>query len=272
MEVIFNKWEWLQEYIITYGGKVLLALIILVIGLWVIKSVGKGFERVMKLKNVDATLQPFLKSLATITLKALLIVSVISLIGIPMTSFVAILGAAGLAIGMALSGTLQNFAGGVILLIFKPFKVGDFIEAQGYMGTVNEIQIFVTILTTPDNKLIYIPNGGLSTGSLTNFSAQTKRRVDITVGIDYSDDIDKAKQIAKEVVVKNEKIDKDPEPLIVVSNLGESSVDILVRVWCDSAEYWNVTFYLNEELKKAFDKNNISIPFPQRTVHLVNNQ
>ena len=265
-----NKFDAFQTYIVEYGAKIILAIVVLIIGLWIIKRIGKGIKKVMNLRNMEPTLQIFLGSLITITLKTLLIISVIGMIGVPMTSFIAILGAAGLAIGMALSGTLQNFAGGVILLIFKPFKVGDVIEAQGYIGVVKEIQIFVTILTTADNKMIFIPNGGLSTGSLTNYSAQSKRRVDITIGIDYSDDIDKARKVCKEVVAKNEKIDKDPEPLIAVSELGDSSVNMLVRVWCDTSEYWNVTFYLNEELKKAFDKNKLSIPFPQRTVHIIN--
>ncbi|MBN2165008.1 MAG: mechanosensitive ion channel [Marinilabiliaceae bacterium] len=271
MEDLNGKIELLQSYVINYGGKVLMAIIVLVIGLWIVKRISKGIKKVLGMRHVDPTLQPFLLSLITITLKTLLVISVIGMVGVPMTSFIAILGAAGLAIGMALSGTLQNFAGGVILLIFKPFKVGDVIEAQGYIGVVKEIQIFVTLLTTADNKLIFIPNGGLSTGSLTNYSAQEKRRIDIIVGIDYNDDIDKAREICLAVANRNEIIDKDPAPFVGVSSLADSSVNILVRVWCDTVAYWDVTFYLNEELKKAFDKQGITIPFPQQTVHIVNN-
>lgn len=265
-----GRFEEIQALVLKHGVQVLTAIVVFIIGMWIIKRIGKGIQKVMELRNMEPTLQSFLKSLITITLKTLLIVSVVGMIGIPMTSFIAILGAAGLAVGMALSGTLQNFAGGVILLIFKPFKVGDVIEAQGYIGVVKEIEIFVTQLTTADNKLVFIPNGGLSTGSLTNYSAQEKRRVDVTIGIDYGDDIDKAREIGLAVANKNEKIHKDPAPMVVVSELADSSVNLIVRVWCNTPHYWDVMFYLNEELKKAFDKNNISIPFPQRTVHIVN--
>jgi small conductance mechanosensitive channel len=220
-------------------------------------------------KSVDPTLIPFIKSLISVTLKALLLISVISYMGIPMTSFVALLGAAGLAVGMALSGTLQNFAGGVILLILKPFKVGDFIEAQGYMGVVKEIQIFNTILTTVDNKRVIIPNGGLSTGAMTNFTAEQTRRVDLTFGIGYSDDIDKAKKVIESVISKNQNIHKDPEPFIGVVELADSSVNLVTRVWTDTAKYWDVFFYMQETVKKEFDKQGISIPFPQHDVHMI---
>lgn len=256
---------------LQYSKMLIVAILMLVIGFWIIKKAVKGLKKIMSSKKIDNTLAPFIISLADIALKTLLIVSTISYVGIPMTSFVAILGAAGLAIGMAFSGTLQNFAGGIIILVFKPFKVGDFIEAQGYSGTVKEIQIFTTILTTGDNKTIIIPNGGLSTGSLTNYSTQTARRVDFTFGIGYNDDIDKAYAAIKAVIDRNDKIKKDPAPFMAVSNLGASSVDIVCRLWVDSADYWTVYFYMNEFVKKEFDAQNISIPYPQQDIHIYNN-
>ncbi len=261
--------ENIQEMILQYGTKLLIGLLILVVGLWIVSTMVKGFKRVLMARNVDPTLVPFLVSLIATTLKVLLVISVITYMGVNMTSFIAVLGAAGLAIGMALSGTLQNFAGGVILLILRPFKVGDFIEAQGYMGVVKEIQIFNTILTTPDNKTVIIPNGGLSTGAMTNFSSQATRRVDFTFGIGYGDDIDKARDIIKEVISRNEKILKDPEAFIGVVEHGDSSVNLVTRVWANAADYWDVYFFMMEFVKKEFDKQGVSIPFPQRDVHII---
>ncbi len=257
------------SYVLSYGMKLLLAIILLLIGFWIIKKVVNGIHKILTSKNIDPTLIPFVKSLLSVTFKALLLISVISYLGIPMTSFVALLGAAGLAIGMALSGTLQNFAGGVILLILKPFKVGDFIEAQGYMGVVNEIQIFNTIITTTDNKRVIIPNGGLSTGALTNYTAEPTRRVDLTFGIGYSDDIDKARNVILDVINKNDSILKEPAPFIGVVELADSSVNLVTRVWTETASYWDVFFYMQETVKKDFDKQGISIPFPQHDVHMI---
>lgn len=224
--------------------------------------------RSMTKKDVEPSLRQFLKSLLSMLLKVLLFIAVISMLGIEMTSFVAILAAAGFAVGMALSGTLQNFAGGVMIILFKPFKVGDFIEAQGYTGTVKEIQIFNTILKTPDNKTIIIPNGGLSTGSLTNFSTEPQRRVDFTFGIGYEDDIDKARNIIMGLIAKDERILKDPAPFVAVSELADSSVNFVVRVWANAADYWGIYFDMTENVKKAFDKEGISIPYPQTDVHV----
>jgi small conductance mechanosensitive channel len=190
--------------------------------------------------------------------------------GIEMTSFIAVLGAVGLAVGMALSGTLQNFAGGVIILIFKPFKVGDYIDAQGYSGTVNQIQIFNTILKSPDNKTIIIPNGGLSTGSMINFSTEEKRRVDWTIGIGYGDDVDKARTVIKRLCDEDDRILKDPEVAIVVSELADSSVNFGVKAWVNAADYWGVFFAMNEKVYKTFDKEGLNIPFPQRDIHVYN--
>ncbi len=255
---------------ISYGLKILLAVVVLIIGLWIIKAVLKALGRNLEKKDVDPTLRQFLGSLLSMLLKIMLIISVISMLGVEMTSFIAILAAAGLAVGMALSGTLQNFAGGAMLVLFKPFKVGDFIDAQGYMGTVKEIQIFNTILKTPDNKTIIIPNGGLSTSAMTNFSTEPQRRVDFTFGIGYGDDIDKAKKVIEGLIAADDRILKDPAPFIAVSELADSSVNFVVRVWAEAGNYWGIFFDMTENVKKTFDKEGISIPFPQTDVHIHN--
>jgi len=253
-----------------YGPKLLLAIIVLIIGLWIIKLVIKGANKTMERSNIEVSLRKFLKSLFSILLKVLLLISVASMIGIATTSFVAIIGAAGLAVGLALQGGLANFAGGVIILIFKPFKVGDFLDAQGYMGTVHEITIFTTILKTPDNKTVIIPNGALSNGSMVNFTTEPTRRVDMVFGIGYGDSIEKAKQVLKKLVDSDPRIQQEPAPQIVVGELGDNSVNFNVRVWCDSVNYWGIYFDTHEKVKLAFDEAGISIPFPQRDVHLYN--
>jgi len=255
---------------VKYGLKILLAIVTLIIGLWIIKLIMKAIGRNMEKRDVDPTLRKFMHSILSILLKIMLFISVISMLGVEMTSFVAILAAAGLAVGMALSGTLQNFAGGVMLILFKPFKVGDFIDAQGYSGTVNEIQIFNTILKTPDNKTIIIPNGGLSTNAMTNFSTEPQRRVDFVFGIGYGDDIDKSRKIIEELIAKDDRIFKDPAPFVAVSELADSSVNFVVRVWAEAANYWGIFFDMTENVKKAFDEKGISIPFPQTDVHVYN--
>ncbi|MCB0261269.1 MAG: mechanosensitive ion channel [Calditrichaeota bacterium] len=251
-----------------YGPKLLLAIITLVIGLWVIRIVLRVFDKAMTRAEMEVSLQKFLGSLAGILLKALLLISVASMVGIATTSFVAILGAAGLAVGLALQGSLANFAGGVLILLFKPFKVGDVIDAQGYLGKVNAIQVFQTILKTPDNKTIIIPNGPLSNGSITNFSTEPTRRVDMVFGIGYDDNIADAKRTLQNLVDADTRIMKEPAPQIVLGELGDSSVNFYVRVWCNSADYWNIYFDTHEKVKQTFDAEGISIPFPQRDVHL----
>lgn len=256
------------EYAQIYGLKVLGAIVALFIGLRIIKWIVRSIEKVMERADVDASLRPFLKSLIGTLLKVMLAISIMGMLGIEMTSFIALLGAAGLAVGMALSGTLQNFAGGVIILIFKPFKVGDFIEAQGYSGSVKAIQIFVTILTTADNKTIIIPNGGLSNGSMINYSTQENRRVDWTFGIGYGDDVQKARGIIKDLIDADSRIHKDPAPAILLASLGDSSVNLSVRVWANAADYWGIFFEMNENVYNHFNKEGINIPFPQMDVHL----
>ncbi len=260
--------EVLLAFAMAYGPRIIGSVVTLVLGLWLAGLAGRVVKGILNKGKVDPSLGSFLSSLLAILLKVLVYITALGVLGIEMTSFIAILGAAGLAIGLALSGTLQNFAGGVMILFFKYFKVGDFIEAQGYMGSVKEIQIFVTILTTPDNKTIILPNGPLATGSLTNFSAQATRRVDWTFGIAYGDDVDKAYAVLGGLIAADERILQDPEPFMAVSALADSSVNIVVRVWVNAADYWPVHFKMNEMVYKTFDKEGLSIPFPQRDVHL----
>jgi len=270
MDFIMSKSDQVWSMVMMYAPKLLLALVTLLIGLWIIKIVTKGVKSLMDKKEMDETLKPFVISLFSILLKAMLLISVIGMVGVQMTSFIAMLGAVGLAVGMALSGTLQNFAGGVIILVFKPFKVGDLLEAQGYLGVVKEIQLFNTIVLSLDNKTIIIPNGGLSTGSMINYSTQPTRRVDMSFGIGYSDDIDKAKSVLEGLLVNHPKVLKDPAHFIAVSELADSSVNFVVRAWVNAADYWEVFFYMQETVKKEFDKNKIGIPFPQNDVHIYN--
>lgn len=253
-----------------YGPKFVGAILVLIIGSWIIKAVMAGIRKMMDKKEMDPSLKSFVTSLVSMVLKALLFISVLSMVGIEMTSFIAILGAAGIAIGMALSGTLQNFAGGVMILLFKPFKVGDVIDAQGYIGGVKEIQIFNTILKTPDNKTIIIPNGGLSTGSMTNFSTEPKRRVDFVFGIGYGDSVDKAREVLLGLINADERILKEGSeaPVIVVGGLGDSSVDLTVRVWAEAANYWGIYFDMNEKVYNAFNEAGLNIPYPQMDVHV----
>jgi small conductance mechanosensitive channel len=251
-----------------YGPNLLFAILTLVVGLWIVKFIVAGVRKGLDKGDTDKTLKGFMISLVSVLLKIMVYITALGMLGVEMTSFIAILGAAGLAVGLALSGTLQNFAGGVMILFFKPFKAGHFIDAQGHMGTVKEIQIFVTILTTPDNKTVIIPNGPLATGSLTNFSREPRRRVDWTFGIGYGDDLDKAYEVLKRLLSQDERILNDPEPFVALKELGDSSVDITVRAWVEAADYWAVFFRMNEEVYKTFEKEGLSIPFPQHDVHL----
>jgi small conductance mechanosensitive channel len=265
--------ERMYALIIRYGMKFVLALVVLIVGLIVIKWITKAMVRMMKKGKVNESLIPFLRSMTNILLKAMLVISVLGMVGVEMTSFIAILGAAGLAIGLALQGTLQNFAGGVMILLFKPYEVGHFIEAQGYMGTVKEIQIFNTILLSPDNKKIVIPNSPLATQALTNFSAMPTRRIDFSFGIGYSDDIDAAKKILLKMAEKDERVLKgENPPAVMVESLGDSSVNLKLRTWVKSEDYWSLYTDTLEDVKKQFDAAKISIPFPQQDVHLYNHK
>jgi len=261
--------EEIFDVLVKIGSKLLLALAVLIIGLIVIKYMTKGIVKFMRRTNLDETLIPFLKGIFNIIFKALLTISVMGMVGIEMTSFIALMGAAGLAIGLALQGTLQNFAGGVMILIFKPFKVGDYIEAQGYAGSVKEIQIFNTVLTTPDNSVVVIPNSPLSTNAMKNYSSMETRRIDFSFGIGYDDDIDQSKALLMKLATDNELVLKETEPMVVVDELADSSVNLKLRVWVKAADYWDLKFGMTESVKKEFDNAGISIPYPQQDVHLI---
>jgi len=262
--------ETLKEIAVQYAPRLAGAILVLLLGWWIIRMINRLVRKGMEKRQTDASLQPFIRSLVNIGLKTLLFISVLGMVGIEMTSFIALLGAAGLAVGMALSGTLQNFAGGVMVLVFKPFIVGDFIEAQGYMGTVHEIHVINTILLTPDNKTIIIPNGKIFNDSLTNFSTQENRRVDWTFGIGYGDNVEEARDIIQKLIDADERIFKDPEPQIVVSELADNSVNITVRVWVKAGDFWPLKFKMNEDVYNQFNAKGINIPFPQMDVHVHN--
>tara|TARA_R110002073_G_scaffold14926_5_gene59950 strand:- start:2425 stop:3276 length:852 start_codon:yes stop_codon:yes gene_type:complete len=256
------------ELTIAYAPKFALALITLVIGLWIINRVTAGLGKALSKGGIEATLQKFLSNLMGVVMKGLLLISVAAMIGIETTSFIAVLGAAGLAIGLALQGSLANFAGGVLILMFRPYKVGDFIETNGHMGSVQSIEIFNTIMTTGDNKTIIIPNGSVSNNPITNFSKQATRRVDIVFGISYDDDLRVGKEVLTKLIQADERIHSDPAPLVVISSLGDSCVNITTRSWVDSANYWGVYFDLMENGKLELEAAGLSIPYPQTDVHI----
>lgn len=266
--------EWLpdllKEYVVPFGIKLVAAIVVFLLGRWVIKLIKKGLTKMMTKRNGDPSLNSFLMSLVSVLLTFLLIIAIVGILGVNTSSLVALLASAGLAIGMALSGTLQNFAGGVMIMLFKPFKVGDFIASQGFEGKVNEIQIFNTHVLTPDNKEVILPNGALATGVLTNFSKQGTRRVDWSFSMAYGEDYDKAKALLRRLCDEDERIQKTPEPFIELGKLNSSSVDLTVRVWVDAADYWTVFFSMNEKVYKAFAEEGLSIPFPQMDVHMKN--
>jgi len=258
------------ELLMTYGPKLILAIVVLIIGLRVIKVIQKAAKKAAQKSELDLALQGFLANLLGWLLKVILFIVVAGMVGVETTSFIAILGAAGLAIGLALQGTLANFAGGVLLLIFKPYVIGDFIESQGQTGAVKSIQIFSTILLTPDNKTVILPNGAVMNSDITNYTTEGKRRVDITIGVSYSADLKKSKEVIMGVLTKDDRIMKDPAPQVAISELGDSAVNIVVRPWTTTDEYWDVRFDVIENCKVALDDAGISIPFPQRDVHLFN--
>jgi len=268
MEEVTNYTDKIIELAWQYGPDLVLAIVTLVVGLWIIGFITRGVGKAMTKKNVDPSLGPFLKSLIGATLRVMLIISVIGMVGVEATSFVAILGAAGLAIGLSLQGTLQNFAGGVIILLLKPFKAGDWIDAAGFSGTVHSIQIFNTYLKTPDNKTIIIPNGVLANSSMTNYSSEPRRRVDWTFGVGYGDDATKTREVLMGLITADSRILTDPEPFIALSSLGDSSVNFVVRVWVEAADYWGVFFDMNENVYKKFAEVGLNIPFPQMDVHV----
>lgn len=259
--------NWLPQ-LLTYGGKLTLALVTLLIGWWLINLLVRKVGRLLEMREVDRALQGFIGSLAGIVLKVLLLVSVASMVGVETTSFIAVIGAAGLAIGLALQGSLANFAGGVLILIFRPFRIGDWIEAQGVSGAVDSIQIFHTTLKTGDNKVVIVPNGSLSNGHIINYSREATRRVDINVGIDYSSDIQQARAVLLKIA-GDSRVKRDPAPAVMVTGLGDNAVDLQLRVWVASSDFWAVNFALIEQAKEQLTAAGIGIPFPQRVVHMV---
>ncbi len=255
--------------LMEYGPKVILAVLSLIVGLWLIKKVARLVRVAMESRKFDVSLIPFMTSLISILLKITLIISVASTLGFETTSLVAVLGAASLSIGLALQGSLSNFAGGVLLLVFKPYKVGDLVEAQGHFGQVEEIQIFNTILTTPEEKTVILPNGAVSNGSIVNRSKKGYLRVDTVIGISYGDDINTAKAIIEKTLLSDPKVMKDPSPTVRVIELGDNSVNFAVRPYATVDNYWDVYFNIYENVKYALDEAKISIPFPQRDVHII---
>lgn len=264
--------EWLPElvrqYLVPFGIKLVVAIIVLILGRWLIKLAKRWMANGLMSRRGDPTLHKFLSNLISVVLNFILIIFIISILGVNTSSLVALLASAGLAVGMALSGTLQNFAGGVVIMLFRPFKVGDFISAQGQEGVVKEIQIFNTIVLTMDNKVIHIPNGILSTGVMTIFTKEETRRVDWTVSISYGDDYDKAKATLLKLCNEDARIMKDPAPFVELGLLNDSSVDLKMRVWVKSSDYWPVFFSMNEKVYKTLPKEGLHFPFPQVDVHI----
>lgn len=254
--------------VLEYSGKLTLALITLLIGWWLISKVTGSIGRLLNMRQVDRALSSFIGSLVSIVLKVLLTISVASMIGVETTSFIAMIGAAGLAIGLALQGSLANFAGGVLIMLFRPFRAGDWIEAQGVSGSVDSIQIFHTTLKTADNKVVIVPNGSLSNGHITNYSRESTRRVDINLGIDYSSDIKKAREVLLDIA-KDPRVRQDPAPVVFVTGLGDSAINLSLRIWVATPDFWPVTFAFTEQAKERLSEAGIGIPFPQRVVHLV---
>lgn len=259
----------LSDWSIEVGKDILAAVVIYVVGRFVIKQISRLLMKIFEKRKLEISVQTFLKSLVSLLLNLVLAFAVISKLGVETTSLAALLASAGVAIGMALSGNLANFAGGLIILVFKPFKVGDYIEsnAQNTSGTVREIQIFHTILVTPENKMIYVPNGSLSSNAIVNYSKQDKRRVDLVFGVEYGEDYNRVKEVLERIFKADSRILKTPEPFIGLGALSASSVDIKIRVWTSTEDYWNVYFDLNRIVYETFNKEGIGFPFPQLTVH-----
>jgi small conductance mechanosensitive channel len=268
LEDVSHHSERIFDMIIQYGPKILIAILLLVVGRWVIKKVTKLSIHVMEKNEIDTSLRSFLRSLIGVVLNILLFISIASSLDIETTSFVALIGAAGLAVGLALQGTLSNFAGGILILLFKPYEIDDFIEAQGEKGKVKEIQIFVTVIVTPRNRTVIIPNGAISNGNIINYTKAGKIRIDLSFGISYDANIKEARRVLMAVMENHDKVLKDPAPFVGVEELGESSVNLAVRPFVSPSDYVDVYFDVMEAGKEALDAANISIPFPQMDVHI----
>lgn len=258
----------LQAFAAFYGLKIIASIVIFVVGRWVARALRNATKKMMAKGNVDETLISFVGNLTYITLLAFVIIAALNQLGIQTTSFIAVIGAAGLAIGLALQGSLANFAAGVLMIIFRPFKAGDYIEGAGVAGTVEEIQIFATQLKTPDNKTIIVPNAKMMGDNITNYSAKDTRRVDMVIGVGYGDDLKKVREILEDILAKDDRFLEDPAPTIGVLELGDNSVNFAVRPWVKKEDYWGAYFDVTETVKRRFDEEGISIPYPQRDVHL----
>ena len=254
---------------ISAGKHIIAAIIIFIVGRFIIKLINRLVASILQRRHIEISVQTFLSSLVNIILTILLIITVIGALGVNTTSFAALIASAGVAIGMALSGNLQNFAGGLIILLFKPYRVGDFIDVCGVQGTVSAVQIFHTILLTPDNKAVYLPNGSTSSSTITNYSREDKRRIEWTFGIDYGEDVNRARTAILSVITADARILNEPAPFVAVGALSDSSVDIIVRVWVPTEEYWNVYFDMHQRVYETFNEQKINFPYPQQTVHLV---
>lgn len=263
-ELIIEK---LIDQGISVGKNILAAILVYIAGRFLISLLKRMMTGMMERRKVEATIQSFLHSVVNILLNILLVIAVIGALGVNTTSFAALLASAGVAIGMALSGNLQNFAGGLIVLLFKPYKVGDWIEAQGVSGTVSEIQIMHTLLTTADNKVVYVPNGAMSSGTIVNYSRKDTRRIEWIVGVDYGEDVDKVKTIINTLIATDQRILKTPEPFVALHALDSSSVNITIRVWVATQDYWNVYFEMNKNIYDEFNRQGVNFPFPQLTIH-----
>lgn len=249
------------------GWTLIKAFIIFIVGRFLIRVLNKFIRKILNKRNIEPSVRTFVSSLINVILMVLLIISVVGALGVQTTSFAALLASAGVAVGMALSGNLSNFAGGLIILIFKPYKVGDYIESQNVSGTVKEVQIFHTVLNTPDNKIIYVPNGSLSSSAVINYSYQTMRRVEWTFGVEYGTEYEKVKREVEGVLSKDSRILSEPAPQIALNQLADSSVNFIVRVWVKSPDYWDVFFDINKNVYQTFNEAGINFPFPQLTVH-----
>lgn len=258
----------LQAFAALYGLKIIAAIVIFVVGRWVARALRNMIKKMMAKGNVDEILVSFVGNLTYIALLAFVIIAALNQLGIQTTSFIAIIGAAGLAVGLALQGSLANFAAGVLMILFRPFQVGDYIEGAGVAGTVEKAHIFTTQLKTPDNKTIIIPNAKIMGDNITNYSAKDTRRVDMVIGVGYSDDLKKVREILEDILAKDDRILKDPAPTIGVLELGDNSVNFAVRPWVKRDDYWGAYFDVTETVKRRFDEEGISIPYPQRDVHL----
>lgn len=263
-----NIIQQIASYAVEAGKSILIAVLIYFVGRFIINFIKKVLIGMMERRQMDPSIQSFLRSVVNVLLNVLLIITVVSALGINTTSFAALLASFGVAAGMALSGNLQNLAGGIVVLLFKPYRVGDYIEAQGIQGSVKDIQIFHTAILTVDNKLIHVPNGALSSGNITNYSTMAERRVDLTIGMEYGEDIEKVRQVILEVVNKDQKVLKDEAhaPFVRVCELAESSVNFTVRLWCNGADYWDVFFNNQENIYAEFQSRGISFPYPHITV------